>query len=133
MTPPLVEDVTKGCDGLELSITGDGRCILKSTGEMVEAMYDAVRRSDSGLSDGVVADFDRVWNDDGLSFGVDGFLAAVVFERHTGAEAMFATKIPWFAGTRFFVDDDWASKRNNGSGVIVEGAIEVLPRRDGRV
>ena len=31
------------------------------------------------------------------------------------------------------MDDDWASKRNNGSGVIVEGAIEVLPRGDGRV
>jgi len=60
MTPPLVEDVAKGCDGLELSITGDGWCILKSTGEMVEAMYDAVRRSDSGLSDGVMADFNRV-------------------------------------------------------------------------
>ena len=60
MTPPLVEDVAKGCDGLELRITGDGWCIIKSTGEMVKAVDNVVGRSDRGLSDGVVTDFYHV-------------------------------------------------------------------------
>ena len=84
----------EGWDGMELCITGDGWCIFKSAGEMVKAVEDAVRRSGRGLSDGVVTDFDRVGDDDGLGFGVNGFLATVVFKRNTSVETMFATKIP---------------------------------------
>ena len=60
---------------------------------MVEAVDDAIFRSDSGLSDGVVADFNHVGDEDCLGFGINGFLTTVMLERDTSTEAMFASEI----------------------------------------
>ena len=60
MTTPFAEDVTESSNGIKLYIAGDRRCIFESAREVVEAMDYAVFRSDSGLSDGVVADFNCV-------------------------------------------------------------------------
>ena len=130
MATPFAKDISEGSNGIKLYIAGDRWCIFESTRETMEAVDYAVFRSDSGLSDGVVADFNRVRDDDRLGFGIDGFLAAVMLKRDTNTETMFPSGIPRFAGARIFVNDDGTVKRYDVSGIIIKWTVEVLPSRD---
>ena len=60
MTTPFTEGFMESSNGIKLCIAGDRRCIFESAIEVVEAMDYVVFRSDSRLSDGVVADFNCV-------------------------------------------------------------------------
>ena len=55
-----------------------------------------------------------------------------MFEGDAHVEAVRAAEVPGVACRRFGVNDDRAAKWQEGGGIIIKGAIEVLPGRHAR-
>ena len=55
-----------------------------------------------------------------------------MLECRADGETFADAEVPRSVGAWFVVDDDWASKGSQWSGVKVEGAIEVFPGGDVR-
>ena len=55
-----------------------------------------------------------------------------MLEGGADGETFAAAEVPRFVGAWFGIYDYWASERRYGSGVEVEGVVEVLPGGDGR-
>ncbi len=75
----------------------------------------------------MVTEVDCVGDAEGLSFGVNDAVAAVMLEGDTNAVSVRATKVHNAAGVWFVVDDDGAAKWQERGGIVVKGAIEVGP------
>jgi hypothetical protein len=54
----------------------------------------------------VVTEVNYVGDAEGLSFGADDMMAAVMLEGYTNVESIGAAEVPGAAGGWFFVDDD---------------------------
>ena len=98
-------------------------------GENLKSVIYGVFRRDGGDSDGVLSDFDRVRHNDGLCLGFNVSLAIVVLEGDTSAEILFGAEFPIVTSTWLLVYEDRASKRDKRLGIIVKGAVELLPSR----
>jgi hypothetical protein len=92
---------------------------------------DGVFWCDGWNGEVVVAEFDRVRGDQGLGDGIDAEVAAVVFEGDANVVTVSAVEVPGAADVGFVVDDDWATEGEDGVGVVIEGAVEMFPGRDG--
>jgi hypothetical protein len=74
-----------------------------------------------------VAKFDSVGEEKGLGFAVYNMKAPIVLESDSNVEAIASAEVPRLARARLVVDEDLASGWTDGSGVIIEGAIEISP------
>ena len=74
-----------------------------------------------------MAGFNSVVDKEGFGGGVNNLEAAVVFQGGADVEAVTGTESPGGAGGGIVVYEYAASDGSEGSGVEVEGAIEVFP------
>ena len=82
---------------------------------------------DGWMCEVVVAEFTSVGDEEGFGGGVDDLEAAVVFQDGIHIEAVTGVEVPVGSGGGIGVDEEAASNGDEGGGVEVEGAIEVLP------
>ncbi len=75
----------------------------------------------------MVTDVDSVGDVEGLGFGINDPMAAVMLKRDANVESVRATEVLGAVGDWLVVDDDRAAKWHERGGIVVEGAIEVCP------
>jgi len=74
-----------------------------------------------------VAELDGVREEGGFGNLVDDVEAAVVLGGVANIESIAASVIPGCTGRGLVVDEDATAQGADGGGVVVEGAVEVLP------
>ena len=74
-----------------------------------------------------MAKFDSVGEEKGLGFAVYYMKAPIVFESDSNVEGIASAEVPRLARARLVVYEDLASGWTDGSGVIIEGSIEISP------
>jgi hypothetical protein len=124
---PSTEEVTESGDCVELAVAGSGGSIGDGVGDDIEAVDNCAGWCDSQDGEVVVTEFDCVGDVEGLGFGIDDMMAAVMLEGEANIESVRATEVPGATGGRLVVDDDGAAEWQERGGIVVEGAIEVCP------
>jgi hypothetical protein len=112
---------------MELGIAGGGGSIGDGIGDGDEAVDNGVGWCDSWDGELVMTKVDCVGDVEGLGFGVDDVMAAVMLKGDANMESVRAAEVQSAAGGWLVVDDDGAAKWQERSGIVVEGAIEVCP------
>jgi hypothetical protein len=64
---------------------------------------------------------------EGLGFGIDDAMAAVMLEGDANVESVEPAEVPGAAGGWLVVDDDKAAKWQERGGIVDEEAVEVCP------
>jgi hypothetical protein len=77
----------------------------------------------------VMMEVDSVRDVEGLGFGINDMMAAVMLQGHTNVESIRAAEVPGVVSGWLIVGDDRAAKWEERGGIVVEGAIEVFPGR----
>ncbi len=124
---PPTEEVAESGDCMELGIAGGGESIGDGITDGVEAVDNCVGWCDSLDGEVVVTEVNCIGDVEGLGFGIDDVMAAVMLERDANIESVRAAEVPGAAGGWLVVDDDGATKWQARGGIVVEGAIEVCP------
>jgi hypothetical protein len=119
------EEVAESEDSMELGIAGGGGTIGDGIGDGIKAVDDCVGWCDSRDGEVVVKEVDCVGDVEGLGFGIDDPMAAVMLEGDTNVESFRATEVPGAAGGWLVVDDDGAAEWQERGGIVIEGSIEV--------
>ncbi len=74
-----------------------------------------------------MTEVDSVGDAEGLGFGIDDVMAAVLFKEDADVESVRATEVPGAASGWLIVGDDGAAKWEERGDIVVKGAIEVFP------
>ncbi len=90
-------------------------------------MDNGVGWCDSWDGEIVVTEVGCVGDVEGLGFGINDTMAAVMLEGDANVESVRAMEVPGAAGGWLVVDDDGAAKWQERGDIVVEGAIEVCP------
>jgi hypothetical protein len=105
-------------------------------GSIVDGVGDGVKAVDNGVGwcegqDGevVMAEVDSVGDAEGLGFGIDDAMAAVMLKGDTNIESVRAAEVPGVASGWLIMGNDRAAEWEERGGIVVEGAIEVFPGR----
>jgi hypothetical protein len=69
---------------------------------------------------------DSVGDAEGLDFGIDDAMAAVMLQGDANVESVRAAEVPGAASGWLIVGDDRAAKWEKRGDIVVEGAIEVF-------
>ena len=90
-------------------------------------MEEFVLGRERRLSEVGVAELDSVG--ELLAFGVssDDGEGAIMMEGRTDVKTILAAEVPRSALAGLCMDKDAAAKGANGSGIIIEGAVEIFP------
>jgi hypothetical protein len=99
---------------MEMGVAGGGGSIGDGIGDGIEA----VGWCDGQDGEVVMAEVDCVGDAEGLGFGIDNAMAAVMLKGGANVESVEATEVPGAAGGWLVVDDDGAAKWQE-KGVIV--------------
>ncbi len=75
----------------------------------------------------VMMEVDSVGNAEGLGFGINNAMVAVMLQRDAIVESVKATEVPGAASGWLIVVDDRAAKWEERGGIVVKAAIEVFP------
>ena len=109
------------------------RRVAQCSGELQDAMLEAILGRDLGLGEVVVAEGYGVRDPFRLGRLVDVPLAAVAVHGGSDAPSVLATEVPRAPSLGLVVRDDLLPEGAEGRGVVVERAIVKLPRGDARV
>ena len=93
----------------------------------MEGVEEAIFVSDGWMSKAVMSEFGSVRDKEGFCCGVNDLEAAVVFQGGVDVEAVAGAEGPGGTGGGLVVYAYAASNGAKGSGVEVEGSIEVFP------
>jgi hypothetical protein len=126
---PLSEKVAESGYCMELGVACGGGSIGDGIGDGVKAVDNGVGWCDSRDGEVVMAEVDSVRDVEGLGFGIDDAMAAVMLKGDANVESVRAAEVPGAASGWLIVGDDWAAKWEERGGIVVEGAIEVFPGR----
>jgi hypothetical protein len=74
-----------------------------------------------------VTEVDYVGDAEGLGFGINDAIAAVMLKGDANVESVRATEVPGAASGWLIVDDEGAAEWQKRGGIVVKGAIEVCP------
>jgi hypothetical protein len=124
---PPTEEVAESVYCMEL---GDACC----GGSIGDGIVDGVKAvdNDAGWCDGwdgevVMMEVDSVGDAEGLGFGIDDAVAAVMLKGDTNVESVRAEEVPGASSGWLIVGDDGAMEWEGRGGIVVKGAVEVYP------
>ena len=106
--------------------------VFDGTREKVNDVDDAILRRDGGLCQVEMAELDCIGEEGGLGLAIHEMITTVVVEGRVNVEGFARAKLPRLTVVWFGVDEDLAPERSDRSGVIIVGAMEVLPGGDVR-
>ena len=112
---------------MELGVACGGRSIGDGVGDDVKAVDNGVGWCDGWYSKVVMTEVDSVRDAEGLGFGINDAMAAVMLQGDTNVESVRALEVPGAASGWLIVGDDRAAEWEERGGIVVEGAIEVFP------
>ncbi len=124
---PPTEKVTESRNCMELGIACGGGSIGDGIGDGVKAVDNNVSWCDGRDGEVVMTEVDSVGDAEGLGFGINDAMAAVMLQGDANIESVRAAEIPCAASGWLVVGDDRAAKWEERGGIVVEGAIEVFP------
>ena len=90
-------------------------------------MEEFVLGRERRLSEVGVAELDSVGEFLALGVFSDDGEGAIMMEGGTNVKTIFAAEVPRGALAGLCMDKDAATKGANGSGIIIEGAVEIFP------
>jgi hypothetical protein len=124
---PPTEKVTKSENCMELGIAGGGGSIGDGVGDGVKAVDNGVGWCDGRDGQVVMMEVDSVRDAEGLGFGINDGMAAVMLQGDTNVESVRAAEeVPGVVLGWLIVGDDRAAKWEERGGIVVEGATEVF-------
>ena len=103
------------------------RNVFDGTREKVNGLDDAILQGDSRFCEVEMAELHCVGEEGGLGLAIHEMITTVVVEGRVNIEGFARAKLPRLTVVWFGVDEDLAPERSNRSGVIIVGAMEVLP------
>ena len=110
---------------MKLGIAGSRGSIVDGIGDGIKAVDNCVGWCDSWDGEIVVMEVDCVRDAEGLGFGINDPMAAVMLEGDAIVESIGAVEVPGAAGGWLVVDDDGAAEWQERGGIVVKGAIEM--------
>ncbi len=126
---PPTEKVMENGNCMELGIACGGGSIGDGIGDGVKAVDNGVGWYDGRAGEVVMTEVDSVRDAEGLGFGINDAMAAVMFQGDANVESVRAAEVPGAASGWLIVGDDSAAKWEERGGIVVKGAIEVFPGR----
>ncbi len=126
---PPTEEVVESGYCMELGIFCGGGSIGDGVGDGVKAVDNGVGWCDSWDGEVVMMEVDSVGDAEGLGFGINDAMAAVMLKGDANVESIRAAEVPGAASGWLIVGDDGAAKWEERGGIVVKGAIEVFPGR----
>ncbi len=126
---PPTEEVTESGYCIELGIACGGGSIGDGIGDGIKAVDNGVGWCDGWDAEVVMTEVDSVKDAEGLGFGIDDAMAAVMLKGDADIESVRATEVPSAASGWLILGDDMAAEWEERGGIVVEGAIEVFPGR----
>ncbi len=126
---PLTEEVGESGYCMELGVACGGGSIGDSIEDGVKAVDNGVGWCDSRDGEVMMMEVDSVGDAEGLGFGINDAMAAVMLKGDTDVEFVRAAEVSGAASGWLFVGDDGAAKWEERGSIVVEGAIEVFPGR----
>jgi hypothetical protein len=121
------EKVAESGHCVKLVIAGGGESIGDGVGDGIKAVDNVVDWCNSWDGEIVVMKVDCVGDAEGLGFGIDDAMAAVMLEGDTKVESVRAVEVPGAVDGWLVVGDDEAAEWQERGGIIVEGLIDVCP------
>jgi hypothetical protein len=95
---------------MELGVPGSGGSICDGVGDGVEALDNGIGWCDGQDGEVVMMEVDRFGDVEGLGFGIDDAMAAVMLKGDAKVESIRAAEVPGVAGGWLIVGDDGAAK-----------------------
>ncbi len=123
---PPTEVVAESGYCMELGVPCGGGSIGDGIGDGVKAMDNGVGWCDGQDGEGVMTEVDSVGDAEGLGFGINDTMAAVMLKGDADAESIRAMEVPGAASGWLIVGDDGAAKWETKGGIVVEGAVTVF-------
>jgi hypothetical protein len=126
---PPTEKVAESGYCMELGVACGGGSIGDGIGDSIEAVDNGVGWCDGWDGEVVMMEVNSVGDGEGLGFGINDAMAAVMLKGDANVESVRATEVPGAASGWLIVGDDGAAEWEERGGIVVEGAIEVFPGR----
>ncbi len=104
------EEVAESEYYMELGIAGGGGSIGEGARDSIKAVDNGVGWCDSRDGEVVMVEVDHVGDAEGLGFGIDDVMTAVMRKGDAIVESVRAAEVPGEAGGWLVVDDDGAAK-----------------------
>jgi hypothetical protein len=95
---------------MELGIAGGGGSIGDGIEDGVEAVDNEVGWCDGRDGELMMTEVNHVGDAEGLGFGIDDVMAAVMLKRDANIESLRAAEVPGAAGGQLIVGDDGVAK-----------------------
>jgi hypothetical protein len=109
---PPTEEVVESGYCMELGVTcGGGGSIGDGVGDGVKAVDNGVGWCDGQDGEVVMMEVDCVGDAEGLGFGIDDAMAAIMLKGDANVESVRATEVPGAASGWLIVVDDTAAKQ----------------------
>jgi hypothetical protein len=124
---PPTEEVRENGYCMELGIVCGGGNIGDGIGDGIKAVDNGVGWCDGQDSEVMMTEVNSVGDAEGLGFGINDMMAAVLLEADADAESVRAAEVPGAVRGWLIVGDDGAAEWEERGGIVVEGAIEVFP------
>ena len=123
----MAEEITKVCDGIQLSIVGCRGSVLEGTSEDGHCVDELVLGRERRLSEVGVAELNSVGELMALGVFSNDREGAVMMKGGADVEAVLATEVQRCALAGLCMDKNAAAEGADGSGVVIEAAIEIFP------
>jgi hypothetical protein len=124
---PPTEEVAESGYCMELGVTCGGGSNGDGVGDGIKAVDNGVGWCKGRDGEVVMTEVDSVRDAEGLGFGINDTMAAVMLKGDAKVESVRAAKVPGAATGWLIVGDDWAAEWEERGGIVVEGDIEVFP------
>jgi hypothetical protein len=108
---PPTEEVVESGYCMELGVACGGGSIGDGVGDGIEAVDNGVGWCDGGDGEVVMMEVDRVRDAEGLGFGINDAMAAVMLKGDTNVESVRAAEVPGMGSGWLIVGDDGVAKR----------------------
>jgi hypothetical protein len=95
---------------MELGVACDGKSIGDGIGDGIKAVVNGVDWCDSQDGEVVMTEVHSVRDAEGLDFGINNVMAAVMLKGYTNVESVRAAEVPGVASGWLIVGDDRAAK-----------------------
>jgi hypothetical protein len=121
---PLTEKVTESGNCMELGIACGGGSIGYGIGDGVKAVDNGVGWCDGRDGEVMMTEVDSVGDAEGLDFGINDAMAAVMLQGDANVESVRAAEVAGAASGWLIVDDDRAAKWEKRGGIVVKGPLK---------
>jgi hypothetical protein len=121
---PPTEEILESGYCMKLGVACGGGSIGDGVGDGIKAVDNGVGWCDGRDDEVVMTEVDSVGDAEGLGFGIDDMMAAVMLKGDTDVKSVRAAEVPGVSSGWLIVGDDGAAKWEDRGGIVVKGALK---------